>query len=702
MPRITELGRAWWNRLPVRQKLLTILLVVFLPLVTALITHVSFVTQLRTLQMQHHQVILAREQLQVLRRLAVDIEDAFRGYLLTGQEKFLQPLLEAEPKVKPTAEEIIRLVEGDEELTGALRHAAGRLGALADSKHDLIRRMRAKGEVEVLAYVRSGRGLALSDAVRQDLRLLEDTLDRRSQGYEDREAALVHRVFWGLLLAVVGSLALGLLYVGLLSRAITGPLANLRRSVGALSASLSPRRGPSAVSGERADEIAQLADGFEEMAGRIRMHLREIDALTAISHEINAIGADGLAGVLRRITDRARELLRVDVCVVMLRNDRMGCWVVEAASGDWHDRLYKSVMLWEEFPVSVEAFDTGRPAFGENLWEDERPEVRRRNLIGRSMLSIPLLLQGTPFGVLVLLQDRPVSREEWNVPLATGFANEAAVAIANARLYETVQQKGRGLETRLRQLEHMAETLAHDMKGPGERIGGLASSMLAVYGQQLDERARRWLRLMDAEGRELSARIESILDLARVGGRADSLEMVDPGLVLADVLKERAGELERGRVKVRAARHFPPVVCHRAYLRQVLDNLLSNGIKFAAGQPQPEIDVGVERQANLVRFSVSDNGPGIPERHHERVFEPFVRLHGDTTKGSGLGLAIVKRIVEMYGGTVRIEPDGKPGCTVTFTLPAAVDLAAPDRSDTQARRAEDGEDGEGGHDQSEL
>jgi signal transduction histidine kinase/CHASE3 domain sensor protein len=611
----------------------------------------------------------------------VDIEDAFRGYLLTRQEKFLQPLLDAEPRVPPTADEIMRLVEGDRELAAALRHAAERLAALADSKHDLIRRLRAGREEEVLAYVRSGQGLALSDAVRQDLRVLEDTLDRRSQGYEGREAALVQRVFWGLLLAVAGSLALGLLYVRLLSRSITGPLADLRRSVEALSASLSPRGGGLAGSGERTDEIGALAGGFQEMAGLIRRHLREIEALAAIGQEINTIRADGLSGVLRRITDRACELLQVDVCMVMLRNERMGCWIVEAASGDWHDRLHKSVMLWEEFPVSVQAFQTGRPAFGENLRADERPEVRRRNLMGQSMLSIPLLSQGAPFGVLVLLQDRPVGREGWNVPLAAGFANEAAVAIANARLYEAVEQKGRGLESRLRQLEHLAETLAHDLKGPGERIGGLAASMLAAYGRQLDDRARRWLKLMDEEGRQLSARIESLLDLARLGGRTDSLEMVDPGLVLSDVLKEWAGELERGKVKVRVAPHFPPVVCHRAYLRQILDNLLSNGIKFTMGQPEPEIRIGVERRANLVCFSVSDNGPGIPERHRERVFEPFVRLNQEGPKGSGLGLAIVKRIVEMYGGTVRIEPGGRPGCTVTFTLPAAVDLAAHPAAD---------------------
>lgn len=83
-----------------------------------------------------------------------------------------------------------------------------------------------------------------------------------------------------------------------------------------------------------------------------------------------------------------------------------------------NDRLRKSVMLWEEFPVSVQAFETREPAVGEDLRGDLRPEVVRRNLMDESMLAVPLLSQGDPFGVLVLLQERKVAREAWNIRLA--------------------------------------------------------------------------------------------------------------------------------------------------------------------------------------------------------------------------------------------------------------------------------------------
>ena len=425
------------------------------------------------------------------------------------------------------------------------------------------------------------------------------------------------------------------------------------------------------------DEIGKLAQSFEEMARRIRQQIQELEAISASGHEISTIGPDGLAGVLRRITDRAAELLQVDVCLVMLRNEQMGCWVVEAASGEWNEKLDQTVMLWEEFPICVQAFESRQPAFGENVLQDGRPEVLRRNLIGQSMLSIPLLFQGSPFGVLVLLQERVAAQEDWQacLRLAKGFADEAAIAIANARLYEALSQKEKGLESRLRELEHLAETLAHDLKAPGERMESLASLLLKEYGGALDERATKWLRLIEANGRDLTDRVHTILEVARLGAPREAVEAVDPALVLNEVLKAWAGELERRQVRVQLDPHFPMVACHRAYLRQVFDNLISNAVNFSGDRPDPIIRITAERTGDRVQFSVTDNGVGIPPQQRERVFEAFVRLSPSSTKGSGIGLAIVKRLVELYGGKVWIESNELAGCTVRFTLPVLGDLS---------------------------
>jgi signal transduction histidine kinase len=392
--------------------------------------------------------------------------------------------------------------------------------------------------------------------------------------------------------------------------------------------------------------------------------------LEAIGQEINTIGPDGLDGVLRRITDRAVELVKTDVCLVLLRDERMGCWVVEAASGEWNDRLKKSVMLWEELPVSVQAFETRKVATGERFRFDARPQVLRRNLIGDSMLSIPLLGQGIPFGVLSLLSERPRGAHEWNLRLAEGLAQEAALAISNARLYEAAEQRQRGLLARLHQLEHLAETLAHDLKGPGARMGELAQLLVQKCGWQFDDRTNRLLSLIEENGRDLVQRVEGILTVARVGTGQGAITAVDPTAIIGEVLKARAGEIARLGAVVHVDPELPLVACHGAYLRQIFDNLISNALKFTRAGESPVVRISGRVEGPMVAFSVEDHGIGIPSPHRARVFQPFVRLLMSDADGSGIGLTIIQRIVDLYGGKVWIEETDGPGCIVQFTVPS--------------------------------
>jgi len=666
----------WWDQLRVQQKVWVILIGLFIPLVCALAVHVSLINHLLSIQQDRRDTILAREQVQILRRLGVDVEDAFRGYLLTKQDAFLKPLDEAELKLKSGVSRMLTLVQDEPDLAADVQQATSQLESLLESKRTLIRRHRSGHEAEALRYVRSGEGLRASDAVRDELRAIENRLELKVQRLEADSAAITQYAFWGLLLAVAGVAVMGLIGARLLAASITKPLAILQSSVAALGQESGSSRHSELIAVSSADEIGQLARAYEEMAGQIQRHILELESLHAVGAEINTIGPDGLDGALHRITNRAADLIGADACLVMLRNEKMKCWVIEAASGDWNERLYKSVMLWEEFPVSVQAFESKGPAFGEHLRSDRRPEMLRRNLMGESMLAIPLLAQGAPFGVLVLLREQVVSRDGWHMRLAKGLADEAAMAITNARLYERVKEEGKGLQARLNQLEHLAETLAHDLRSPGERMGEFASLLVGEYGSRLDERATRWLRFIEENGKLLRERVEDILAVARIGGRTVSLEAVDPALVIQDVLKSRAGEMEQRSVRVRVEGTSPMVACHRAYLHQAMDNLISNAIKFSADRPDPAIGIAWKQAGDRVKFSVSDNGAGIPESERRRVFEPFVRLHPTSKPGSGIGLAIVRRIVELYDGEVWIESGTHGGCTVSFTLPVLGELTA--------------------------
>ncbi len=156
---------------------------------------------------------------------------------------------------------------------------------------------------------------------------------------------------------------------------------------------------------------------------------------------------------------------------------------------------------------------------------------------GEQYAGDPLSAQGIPFGVLSFLNERPRAAHEWNQRLAEGLAQEAALAISHARLYEAAQQKQGGLVTRLRQLEHLAETLAHDLKGPGARMEELAQLLVQQDSGQFDDRTKRWLSLIEENSRDLVQRVEGILTVAHVGADQEAITAVDPTAIIDEVLR---------------------------------------------------------------------------------------------------------------------------------------------------------------------
>jgi signal transduction histidine kinase/CHASE3 domain sensor protein len=662
----------WLNQLRIQHKVWVMLLLLCVPLSAGIAIHLYVVQQLLALQQQKQDLMLADEQVHLLGRLAVDIEDGFRGYVLTQQPAFLAPLVQAETKLNQALSDASTSLTKQSGSPNQLASIERQLKDLLRSKKELIGEIQKGLEDKALSYVRSGEGLRLSDLLRADLRTVEDRLMRQRNSLNEQADSLSQRTFVGLWITLAGVAALGWIVSRILAHSLSDPITRLQSATARIGAHVDVAGITELLATSRGakDELGQLADAYLAMSRRIETHIREIEVLDAIGQEINTIGPDGLDGVIRRITDRAVELVQTDVCLVLLRDERMGCWVVEAASGEWNDRLKKSVMLWEELPVCVQAFETRKIATGERFRLDERPQVLRRNLIGDSMLSIPLLAQGIPFGVLSLLAERRRGADEWNLRLAEGLAHQAALAISNARLYETVEQRQRGLVARLHQLEHLAETLAHDLKGPGARMEELARLLVQQYGWQFDERTNRWLSLIEENSRDLVQRVEGILTVARVGTDQGAITAVDPNAIIEEVLKARAGEIERLRAVVHVESGLPFVACHSAYLRQILDNLISNALKFTRAGESPMVRISGRVEGPMVAFSVEDQGIGIPPTQRMRVFQPFVRLLMAEAAGSGIGLTIIQRIVDLYGGKVWIEGAEGQGCTVQFTVPS--------------------------------
>jgi signal transduction histidine kinase len=225
-------------------------------------------------------------------------------------------------------------------------------------------------------------------------------------------------------------------------------------------------------------------------------------------------------------------------------------------------------------------------------------------------------------------------------------------AHAHGRL---VEERRKLAEERATELEHFADRVAHDLKGPlGAMMLGLTIGPRAMT---LDDRGRLYFGKLVAVGQRMSGIIDGLLDFARAGGRpipgacAEVQEAVEG--VIADVRGDAAPAL---------------VACSPGALSSVLENLVRNAAKFIveARSDDRRITVRVRERGPMIRIEVEDNGPGIPAGQERAVFDPYMRARNTSQPGIGLGLATVKRIVDAHGGNVGVE--SRPGSGARFWL----------------------------------
>lgn len=657
----------FFQHLTVHRKVILILAVMVLPVLGLMGVYVTTIRQLPAVEHEVDRFFEVQVQTQQILEQIVDVQYGFRGFVLTKDETFLEPYYAATESLDPAMHRLQVLVRDDAEELSRMAQVEARIRALLQQKRRLIDNVRLGQMAPVHTYIESGEGQAALNQIRSDLKTLVASEMAIRQVLQVHADQLVMLSRYGLAGVIVSVIVMWWLGGRLLARTITVPLAALTRTAQEFSSG-NPVTSIPVVS---MDELGRLARTMEDMQAHISRYISQMEVMYAIGKDVSMIGPDGLEGVLKRIAERASSILGVDMCLVLFWNEKIGCWNVGAASGAWHDRLRGTVMIREETPVSFQALSSSGPQIVEDLARRPESVIHIRDRFGgKSLLAVPLRGPEEPFGVLAVASMKEKRTfADLDVRLAQQFADLAAIAILNARLYETAQQRGEGLQTRLQELERYAADMAHDLKGPARRMAELASLLQIDYAGRFDERADRYLTWIRDNGQQLMDRIEEVLQLARIGVVREAVEPVDPADVIRDVLKGCSEHIERQRVSVHVWDGFPRLACNRMHLFQVLDNLVRNAIKFSADGRPPELEIGVQGVDQATALFVRDNGIGIPSADTERIFEPFERLCHKEAKGTGIGLAIVKKIIEFYEGRVWVESETGKGTAVFFTLP---------------------------------
>ncbi|UQN09573.1 ATP-binding protein [Deinococcus sp. QL22] len=219
------------------------------------------------------------------------------------------------------------------------------------------------------------------------------------------------------------------------------------------------------------------------------------------------------------------------------------------------------------------------------------------------------------------------------------------------------------------ELEQFAYIASHDLQAPIRAVASFAGILDRKYGPQLDDRGKLYLRHIMESGDHMKQLVDDLLAFSRVHTERREPQPTDANTVFDQV----AYRLQTDSPEAALTRDTLPVVLADPHqLDQLLQNLISNGLKYHRDGTEPQVHVSVQQDGLSWRFAVQDNGIGIEAQYFERIFEIFQRPHGrDTYQGTGIGLAVCKKIVERHGGRLWLESTPGAGSTFFFTLPGA-------------------------------
>lgn len=241
---------------------------------------------------------------------------------------------------------------------------------------------------------------------------------------------------------------------------------------------------------------------------------------------------------------------------------------------------------------------------------------------------------------------------------------------AKSELEETNQK----LKTSNKELQDFVYIASHDLREPMRKITSFGQLIQESLQGRLTEDEQENLGFMIDGATRMQQMIDDLLAYSRLTTKARPAEQVELEQVIEDLKNvELAVQLEEtgGVIEVQGA--LPAVLADRSQVHQLLQNLIGNGLKYHRKGVPPRIIVrGWEEHDGRVRVEVEDNGIGIEEKHYEKIFGMFQRLHPrDEYKGTGIGLAICKKIVERHGGQIGVYSTVGEGSTFWFTLPRA-------------------------------
>jgi signal transduction histidine kinase len=288
--------------------------------------------------------------------------------------------------------------------------------------------------------------------------------------------------------------------------------------------------------------------------------------------------------------------------------------------------------------------------------KDEKTKLRALRSGAKDFLSKPFELTEASLRIKNLLEMRLLHQR---------------VQSHNQLLEDQVQVRTAELERSAEELTHFAYIASHDLQEPLRKIIAFGDRLSVKFGSVLNDTGKDYIDRMQKSAIRMKGLIDDLLHFSRVTTHSTPFQEIDLNKVVSEVLSDLEVQIERtkGQVEVDS---LPVIEGGRYQMHQLFQNLISNGLKYHENGVPPVIKIkyaGFDK--NLEEIYIEDNGKGFDEKHLERIFRPFERLHGHSEYGgTGMGLAICHKIVMYHKGQITAKSQPNQGSTFIVKLPS--------------------------------
>ncbi len=590
-----------------------------------------------------NRVIAQANQVQ---KLLLDMETGLRGYLLAGEQEFLEPYQQSSSQINTALDELGRLVSDNPGQVQRVAELRTQQVEWNRSVPQLLARQPIEEAVQI-SFLRTRK--QLMDKMRSQIAAFI-TIEEQLR---DKRTHTARQTTHSIIVTSIG-----------LAAAIGGFLAYLiRRQLLSVSQTY-----------EHALQTAQEQTEKAQRSAQRLSTLHEIDRAILAAQSIESLAAEALS--------RLKPILPSDQAAVLTFN-----WDTNQArilAGEIAGDVAQRVVSISE-RVSLEWLRNREPTFyvEDIATLNPRPPALERQLADgyHSFLAVALLVEDNLIGDLTLFARQTAAFSSQDQEIAREIAAQLAIAIQQEKLRSQLQGYASELEQRVaertvkleeinHELESFTYSVSHDLRAPLRTIQGFAQALLEDYGDSLDELGQEYARYLVEGAMQMDTLITDLLAYSRLSRTEIQLQPIALDAVVQEALHQLSTQLQERQAMVSIESPLPEVMGHRSILVQVITNLLSNALKFVEPDIQPQVRVWAQKEQDWIRLWVMDNGIGIAPEHQERIFRIFERLHGvESYPGTGIGLAIVRKGVERMGGRMGVESQPGTGSRFWLALP---------------------------------